>query len=105
VTTTGLPSLGNAGFSVDARTAAGSVPVLTGIALASQSTPIAPGCTLLLGAPADVAFLVSSATGWARRPVAIPPTLSLRGLPVYCQAAALSPTLALSSGLSFVVGD
>jgi len=79
--------------------------------LTSASTPLGGGCTLLLGTPVHFANAITSATGVASWPFAVPRMPQLIGVDVFWQGAVLQtngPLLgvaALTNGVRLHLGD
>ena len=55
------------------------------LGLQAQQAPITSSCDLLVGQILDTRFLVSSGNGFVETAIPVPPTLSLRGLPIHAQ--------------------
>jgi hypothetical protein len=68
------------------------------------------GCTLYLKDPIVPLLTATNASGFASVKLAVPPDVSLRGVPAYAQAFVLDPRgsfagFAFSAGLKLVFGD
>jgi hypothetical protein len=92
----GLPIVGNGAFALDA---AGFLPQQPAAFLLGFDTAFLslPGACRVFVSPAWLAF-ATTAAGMASLPLPVPPAMTLAGLHVYAQAAALDP--AVPSGLA-----
>jgi hypothetical protein len=109
LTAFGLPRPGDAAFHLDLRAEATQRPALIGFSLAGANMPIGYGCTMLLQNSLGSVLWFTNANGCWSYQFALPNDLALRGLPFVAQGGVLDPNspgnLALSQGLSIVIGD
>jgi hypothetical protein len=102
------PRVGDAGFGVEGAVGPG-LAVACGFSVSSGSTSLGSGCTVWLGLPSVNLFTLAGNNGMVVVPVPIPRLYSLRGFPLFAQAAVLDPAspggLRLSQGLRCRVGD
>lgn len=102
-----LPRIPDAGFALDVTRAPANAPVRIAGAASSMALPFF-GCTLLVAPSVTTLFGMSSATGHAELPLAIPNAPALVGMSLFFQAATLAPAnsngFALSDGLRVVLG-
>lgn len=106
----GLPTVGNANFAATLRDARPLSAAATIIGLDVASTPLAPGCTLLVGNPIVFLGANTDANGRATVSLAVPATPALAGASLVHQFAIADPfgaylgAVALSDGLLELIG-
>ena len=106
----GIPSLGNRGFGLSLRNAAGASPCVFLLSPAPATLPLGGGCSLLVGTPAVALRWMTAVDGTAHLPLPIPPNPALVGGTVSAQAAIVDPAgpwlgLAFSPAVDLVVGS
>jgi hypothetical protein len=104
LSTTGRATPGNAAFRVEATTFAPGAPTLLAIGLQAGNQPLGSGCSLLVGNPLAVVFLLASAAGAAPMAMPLPPDPGLRGVQLYCQGAVVDLPRSLYAGLTWTDG-
>jgi hypothetical protein len=103
-----LPRIGEPDFGLEAWARPG-LPVLFALATGQGSTPLGPGCALLLQPVTATVLATADARGLAVQPIPLPPDPALRGLALYAQAGCLDPTapsgFTMTPGLRIAIGD
>ncbi len=103
----GLPVLGNAGYALESRDLVAAQPVAFVAGLSAGLVTLPNRCRMFVDSPIAATTTTSLANGTARLPLPVPNLLSLAGLELYLQSAALDragPGMTVTGALRIRLG-